>query len=782
MIWLRKRILALFLLIIILFNSSTVFANEIKASNSTSIIKYQPEEEYFDNTEDDPAPGEYYDDMVYAINHHEIYSDKYAVDDDTWAKSFAELLMNNPIAQTITGVNKIILDLIGIVIIFIGDAILALLDGMGLNLDKIIYGRIGAGENEYSVTTFVLDEDNFWGRIAIGFYRLTAYMSLSLLPVIFLVMLLGLLLFGNTAEHRRDFFNAFLFIGLVITILNLMPIAFRIILFLRDVVLLFVMGWALSMTGLGTSSIIITMREAAMSSGSLAGYSADIVSAAIYLGLAVLTIMYAANYVGIALTLMFEFFLTPVYTMMAIHPKNRKHIFTMFKEVIALASEPIIDSILLLVVALSVVELGNAMITALIIFSMTPTKRYVKRKLGVESSSNLGMASMAAAMSVGMLARSAWSTGKNIIGGFSDSSKSYKSDMANASLHEEMARNEGGATRRPEMPVYSSVTQSGINTSSYGGISPAANGTSLSQNDVSSSRINDISTYENDGHHESHENELDINTANIKDESLKRSLSGGIMGKGRGVISDQYKYQHANTNWLDDSQRRSMLSHNDIAQLYRKRASQNTMKRRVLRAGLGMANASIGAVVGGFSGSWMGPHGSAYGASIGMTVGNGITNAEASIGRGIVNTINGHNHNLEFDAITAGKEIIDTRLNDINVMQDYNDDLKSRNVGSASISLDMSKTMVHKEINEQGLVLKQNDVDRLIANKTNELTRQKNHGNVKAVGAMFTHSTMDSLQKDAFKDFNVSDKDMTVLNNYAQEQYEKKFGQLFNEI
>lgn len=763
-----RRVISICMLVIVLFSSDgVIFPSNLTALASTTEQELNDrlglEDDGLVSREELSGPIVYSTDMgsldmpvidydselIQNIDGDDIYSSDNASEDNLYDQSFdylQDIVQEIRDASGATGITKLIVTALNYIIVFIADTLLLLLNDVGLNIDRIIYGRVGVGDGQYSITTFALDEGNFFGNIAQEFYKMTTFFAASLIPILFIGSLAMFVFVSRNAAKRAEVLNAIKYVFVILFLIILAPQIVYLMLYVRDIILLLTMRLGLSMSdGNGTGSIISTMRDATRGGG--------IVDAGIYLGLVILTIYYAFVYTGIAIALTIEFILIPLVILLATNPKNRGILMDTVKQIVSNISFPVIDALLLSIVMYALFMNLPSFIVVLLMFSMIPGRKVIQNRLAIASKGGLDVASVGAMFGAIALARGAVSATRSVASNVATGAKGYSSDMANASWEDEIASSGAtggvgadGATRRPASPILSSSGEAGAST---------ATPTSRSTATTSPSAY----TYRKVAR-PGMSNKVP-STASSVSQAPSTSVATPNQKQDEPQVSQGYIRDNADTSWLDDPKKMRALSPAQRADLYRKRA-KHTLKRSLTKSGISAGSSIVGGLTLGSAGAWLGPQGAAYGASAGLAMGS-VTDELYEFGADMKGNPKLETINDQFG------DIISQVFNDdeaMHIIHAENANNVAKEIGNKTVS---AHDNVRERFTEQGKSIDTEQFDKEVQKERKKLEKQihKKH-NTNAANEVASRA--ESIAKDGY---NFNQHQMDALKERARKEFLK---------
>ena len=227
-----------------------------------------------------------------------------------------------------------------------------------MTMNNIIFGRLEKNTpvNYYQ---FELMKGNPYGIIGAYLYNIFRTLMIVILSCLLIGSITKGLVLTNNSKAREELKSAFGKALMFAMALYLMPYAFQVLMYIRDAFLYVIRSVAVTIINIDPSSLNDdTVKQMVgsesitnVTSGLNAVFSAigntTILGALMYDGFIVLTIYFAATYVGAALSVTLYFVMFPFVCVVAYYDKN---VFsTWVKSVISALLIPVIDGVLLLI-------------------------------------------------------------------------------------------------------------------------------------------------------------------------------------------------------------------------------------------------------------------------------------------------------------------------------------------------------------------------------------------------------------------------------------------------
>ena len=497
--------------------------------------------------------------------------------------------------------------------VWLGDLGFSLLEPYQLDIDSVILGRIGAGD-EMPLTSFAFVEGNIFGELAQLYHILISFMSLMITPVI-MVGLILLIVMTADSKKRAGYIDSIKKTFIYLMFFNLVPFLAQILFGIRDVILYFFYQASLLLSG-GSGGIVETFKN---------NVDGSPINAGLYLGLVVFSFVLVFNYVGIALALLVEFALLPITALISLMPGKQKLMNEIFSEILANLTTPIVDALVIGVASYFMYRGAPSLITIGIILNMNNIKRMIKRRLGVESRTGLDAGGMIAMMGMVNLTRAAMRAGRQTVSSVAGGIGGFRQDREEANFQDEIGNNMDSPTTAPEVSrvnttgandfsSYQSFGRQGVSSMQGSSVSQGSSvyqGSTLSQGDTTSAGAERTSSYEGYGEKAVENGEGTTRQSSLSQDGARRNSS----------VSTKYFNDNASVSWLDHPQKNRMLEPHERAQLLRKRANK-TLRTGIIKGAVTAGVGVYSGVAGAAAGSWLGTQGMMAGATAGIAVGD----------------------------------------------------------------------------------------------------------------------------------------------------------------
>lgn len=491
-------------------------------------------------------------------------------------------------------------------VVSITNGLYKLMEAVGITLDNVIYGRVGGHTlTGIAIFRFELQTGNPYGVVGSAIYKIIA----GIATIFIFVTTFGkfsFAMYSNGSSQKRDAFKTSMGTSILsLALITLMPYFLDVALYLADVVLSTISndGAAELFSTGGGFDIIQTFKDASGTS---------ILNALIYLSTIILSLYYAALYVGYALTMVVLFICFPIVCVGMNFDK--KLISTWVKQVISILLTPIMDCVLLMLPAylglLFPRSASMAIVQIFVCIMIVPARNIIKQLLGL-GGSGLEMAGIGAMIGAVGLAKAAGGAIKQ----HRDGKKAAKSDESMADYYQDMANLESGGNVGLSGGGLSAggLSSGGPSLGGMGGdtISPSSVGGAVRAGAGSASYLGSGTL------------------GSVPGATTFANAAGSSRMTGANDVYSNLAEKHANIYNFESGAFKN-LSSQKMADLYRERAAYRRSK----------ANSSaLGSLAGGAlglgSGMFMSPGVSAYMGAIGIGAGGALGEmlAEGRTGR-----------------------------------------------------------------------------------------------------------------------------------------------------
>lgn len=478
------------------------------------------------------------------------------------------------------------------------DGLYDILQKLNIDMNSVVFGRVGghgytaSTGNKISLFTFELSRGNPYGMVALSIYNTIRGIAIIIMAVVLFARFVSTTYSSNSGKAKDAFKDALKYSLLAFLFLTVMPYFLDVMIYVRDSILYAVgIRGASNLLGIGTESTVVDAFKD--------GASKSLLNTFMYAGSIVLSIYFAVQYAGVALSMCISVVAFPFVCIKS--QTDKTAISSWVNEVIGYLLIPIFDSILLLIPASMSLLSSNgadrnaiAVVQLFVCAMLIPARQTLRTILGFRSQMGLEGASIGTMMAGAMLAKSAIG---NTAGAIGKGIKDYK---------------EG-----------SSDIEMGNMTSELSQLEQGSSGYSMSDASYSGNQINDYqsepaATMQGDWT-SNNENNMDMSPGNIDTQ--------------RQAILHKY----ANASNFENPAFKG-LSSQRRAELYKERGKRKRAEA-VSEASGNVLGSTVGGVVGASFGTMMGGKAMMFGASAGINTGGrvgaaavkGITNAGVSI-------------------------------------------------------------------------------------------------------------------------------------------------------
>ena len=555
----------------------------------------------------------------------------------------------------------------------------------GMTMDHIIFGRLN-NSTPVNYFQFEIVKGNPYGIVGAYLYNVFRLIMFIILLCMFMASVTKGLVISNSVRAREDLKSAFSKVLLFALALYLMPYAFQIFNYIRDVLLYVIRNVGSSILDISTSetkinggSSLKSLFESTIPSSYRDSFNnmsgglnvifasiakTSILGALVFDGFMVLSLYFAYSYVGVALAMTLYFVMFPFVCIVSYYDKSIAS--TWRKSVLSTLLVPVIDGTLLLIPATMFKVLLDknwvlaSILTFMICAMLIPSRKVIGRVLGLD----MGGISALAGSAMAMMA-----VGRGIagIGKAVHSAKAHhdnaKAAKDQAGMYDELAQAEedvygAGMENDEPMEDISVGAESGGVGGSFGGAGMGmASGVGMDhslanaamESDIATRGV-DIATHQGEfdkakriyndpnaseesreqarkdmGFHEESMDSLRVNDAEAR-QSIAQNRETD-MAKQQELAMRQQKImeRHANVGMINTPQFNN-LSNATKAKLLRQQARQEN--RKAIGSAVG---ATYGAVVGMGAGMFMGAPAQAMmmsaGANMGASVGRTVSNS-----------------------------------------------------------------------------------------------------------------------------------------------------------
>lgn len=474
------------------------------------------------------------------------------------------------------------------------DGLYEILQALNIDMNSVVFGRVGghgyqsSAGNKISLFTFELSRGNPYGMVAFNVYSMIRNIAYLIMGIILFAKFVITTYSTSSGKARDSFKDALKYSVIAFLVLTIMPYFLDVLIYLRDSIL-YTVGIKGANALLGTemgNTVVDAFKD---------GASKSLLNTFMYAGSILLSVYFAAQYAGVALSMTISVVAFPFVCIKSQVDKNA--LTSWINEVVGYLLIPIMDSILLLIpTSMSLLSANSADSNAIAVVQLfvcamlIPARQTLRSVLGLKSNMGLEGASLGTMMAGAMLTKSAVG---NTIGAVSNGIKDYKegsSDIKMGDMTSELGQLDQGSSGYS----MSDASNSGSQFNNYQSMSAA---------EVQSNMTTD------------YESNMDLSSVN-KDEQ-------------RQAILDKY----ATASNLENPAFKGMSSERK-AELYRERGKRKRIEAITNTAGR-VLGATAGGMVGASLGTMMGGKAMMFGAAAGMDAGGKMGSAAM---RGAVNT------------------------------------------------------------------------------------------------------------------------------------------------
>jgi hypothetical protein len=463
-------------------------------------------------------------------------------------------------------------------VISITDGLYKLVKAIGISLDNVIYGRVGGHTLDgIAIFRFELKTGNPYGVVGTAIYVVIASIA-----VIFVVVTtfgkFSIAMYSSGSAQKRDAFKTAIGVSVLsLAMIPLMPYFLDVALYVADIILSVVSSEGAVKLFANEDGFDIVETFASVASNS-------ILNSLIYFSTILLSLYFAALYIGYAMSMVVLYVSFPI---VCVGMNYDKKLFSeWFKQAFSIMIIPIMDCVLLMIPTYLglMPRSGSMAIVKIFVCVMIVPARNILRQILKLQSSGMELTGVATMMGAARLAGAAGNAFKQYRGG----KQAAQGDETMASYYEDMAKSEGLGSGT-----------SGI-SSNMGGmagntISPGTMGGAVSSG----------------------------NTSYMGSSSYMGRGSAG----GAGVSTNPAE-KFANINNFEEQAFNGQLSNQKMAELYRQRATDRRAKANT--AGLG----SLAGGLAGMGGSmFMSPGTMTNLRALGISAGGGIGGLLSEAGR-----------------------------------------------------------------------------------------------------------------------------------------------------
>lgn len=278
---------------------------------------------------------------------------------------------------------------------------------VGMSLDSIILGRVGGhgvSMNGYTVSlfTFEMRPGNPYGIVASAAYSVVRGIVYALVAVIVFAKVAAASYAGGSQKALNTLKDAFSSFIVAILMLTLMPYLVDVLLYIRDVFLYAVAtNLGTNLLGLNVSDLSIVQMFKDIAEDSF-------MNAAMYLGTVILTLWFAMQYVGLAMSFVVYFFAFPFVCINM--QMDKRALGEWWKNIGFSMLIPVAD-LLLMFIPLAFGILGKSapvhVLQFLVCTMLLPARAQLRSAIGIRTNMGMELAGMATMIGAMNMARSA---------------------------------------------------------------------------------------------------------------------------------------------------------------------------------------------------------------------------------------------------------------------------------------------------------------------------------------------------------------------------------------
>lgn len=504
----------------------------------------------------------------------------------------------------------------------------------GITLDGVIMGRVGGngalvdrGDNlgsgddtVISLFHFELEKGNPYGVIAALVYSTVREYMYIIMILVAAVLVIKSGLKSDTPRSKLEFKNTLSSMALILALMVFTPYFLEVYLYLRDVLLSGVVGDSmLELFTDDTNGLIGAFRGVCDDYIELTGRVLW-TSAALYLAVIGVTLIFAAMYIANALATLLHVVAFPVVCVKSLSDKKALGAWTW--EFVGLTVMPIIDGILLLVPLLFNKFSNGAMalnfISLLACGGMLPARQQFRKSLGLQSNNMMESGGLLTAIGMSRLIGSIGRAGGRAIGQVNGGIKQGASDDAMGNFYDAQAQMDTAVKENAEKQINSGYFNSNggiaVNPASLSGMGGEAGAEGNLSSRTSGSQVShkqrmfDEANEKRESHNNAefisgalNEQEIianDAATVSGREQDLKAEQIRSILGRNMPVESENNLYDRfATVDNFESQAFANKISNARKAALYRERA-RSARRQGVTSGVLTAGGAALGGMVG----------------------------------------------------------------------------------------------------------------------------------------------------------------------------------------
>jgi len=310
---------------------------------------------------------------------------------------------------------------------------------IGLTLQNVVYGRVNGGGVNFdgvrvSLFTFELTKGNPYGITGAAIFSIMRGIIYIILACVAFGKYTVTLFIGNSSRAWTKAKEGLANMVLGFALLTLMPNLLDLMFYLRDVMI-----YAVGVKGMGALGISTPDLATFFSKNK----DASIMSALMYTGSYFLTLYFAFQYIGIALSLVIDMFAFPFVVLNL--QFNKQALSTWFKNVFSSALVPIADCCLLIIPAVFGLlgkSLAVSIIQLLVCSMLIPARGELRNVLGIATKGGLELSGLMAMRGAGAAFGAAVAGSAGAIMGKAHADHEAKEDENMANYYDELDKGE----------------------------------------------------------------------------------------------------------------------------------------------------------------------------------------------------------------------------------------------------------------------------------------------------------------------------------------------------
>lgn len=495
------------------------------------------------------------------------------------------------------------------------DGLYDILKTLNIDMNSVVFGRVGGNGytsstgNKISLFTFELSRGNPYGIVSISIYNIIRGIAYIIMALVLFGKIVATAYNSNSGRARDAFKDGFKYSLIAFGLLTVMPYFLDVAVYLRDSVL-----YAVGIKG--ASDLLGTGQGVTVVDSFKEGASKSLLNTFMYAGSIALSVYFAVQYAGIALSMTISVVAFPFVCIKSQIDKSA--LSSWVNEVVGYLLIPVMDSVLLLIPSsMSLLGSSNADSNAIAVVQLfvcamlIPSRQTLRSILGFRSNMGLEGASFGTMMAGAMLAKSAVG---NTIGAVSNGIKDYKEGTQDINM--------------------------GNMTSELGQLEQGSGGYSISD---ASNLGGQSNSYQNDPIAAAQNNFA-------QDSEVSMDTQSSSLDDKRQEILRKYATANNFENPIFNG-----MSSQRRAELYRERG-KNKRSEAIAKTTGRVLGATTGSVVGSSFGTMLGGRAMMAGALVGMEAGGDIGRATIGGATKVGTAINGYLNKLAADDSSVVEE------------------------------------------------------------------------------------------------------------------------------